>query len=471
MKRFEFRTKILAKKISLAKQVQQLLLLFLHTEHQCNESFTFVWSSRITAPICSGRRCLRCRCLSTSQYSCVQVLEEQWIFFCHRESKFASFCANMLILISLYISVLRKCWSSRCVTSLISYFLGLNALTVKQIPIVPGQLLLLGLLACLTSVCLLLLNSSAHWSFLRTDVYFFPCYSCGNPRGQVRMSEHLASWSQFPEHRHLCSICQVQNAVSFLRQHNVQYGQLWFDIEGTFHFLDACYCLTLTSSSIRTFLLVFFSIQQHQLYLWIISRSLCQRCSCWYLHFCFSMESHHWKLERWQWLSFMVPHSTSLLLSLLQMLMFLFLGMLTTMEFLLLATLDPLLDGPDQLLSNTSAMLLNVVLELTRIGTLKGTQQRSAVTVCPFVVVFLALNWLKKVSFPLVCGPKRGTGSSLALGCSHANNQLGCQRRTNNETRKRTPSSSWICQLARSERKLDTRLHQWSTNTENERGG
>jgi len=40
------------------------------------------------------------------------------------------------------------------------------------------------------------------------DVYFFPCYFCGNAAGQVK------------------------SAVSFLHSHGTKFGMLWFDIEG-----------------------------------------------------------------------------------------------------------------------------------------------------------------------------------------------------------------------------------------------
>jgi len=40
------------------------------------------------------------------------------------------------------------------------------------------------------------------------DVYLFPCFSCGNPAGQV------------------------STLVTYLKNNNVKYGQLWLDIEG-----------------------------------------------------------------------------------------------------------------------------------------------------------------------------------------------------------------------------------------------
>eukprot|EP01112_Ceratiomyxa_fruticulosa_P020680 TRINITY_DN7129_c0_g1_i5.p1 TRINITY_DN7129_c0_g1~~TRINITY_DN7129_c0_g1_i5.p1 ORF type:complete len:219 (-),score=33.28 TRINITY_DN7129_c0_g1_i5:92-748(-) len=40
------------------------------------------------------------------------------------------------------------------------------------------------------------------------DVYLFPCFSCGNPAGQVSAT------------------------ISYLRNNNVKFGMLWFDIEG-----------------------------------------------------------------------------------------------------------------------------------------------------------------------------------------------------------------------------------------------
>jgi len=40
------------------------------------------------------------------------------------------------------------------------------------------------------------------------DVYMFPCYSCGNPAGQVAA------------------------AVNYLKSFNTKYGMFWFDIEG-----------------------------------------------------------------------------------------------------------------------------------------------------------------------------------------------------------------------------------------------
>jgi len=40
------------------------------------------------------------------------------------------------------------------------------------------------------------------------DVYFFPCFSCGDPAGQV------------------------QSAVANLQSYSDQYGMMWFDIEG-----------------------------------------------------------------------------------------------------------------------------------------------------------------------------------------------------------------------------------------------
>lgn len=41
------------------------------------------------------------------------------------------------------------------------------------------------------------------------DGYIFPCYSCGNPSGQI------------------------QTAVNNLKNHGTKYGMLWLDIEGT----------------------------------------------------------------------------------------------------------------------------------------------------------------------------------------------------------------------------------------------
>lgn len=41
------------------------------------------------------------------------------------------------------------------------------------------------------------------------DVYMFPCFSCGNPAGQV------------------------SSAVSYLKNYGTKFGQFWFDIEGT----------------------------------------------------------------------------------------------------------------------------------------------------------------------------------------------------------------------------------------------
>jgi len=41
------------------------------------------------------------------------------------------------------------------------------------------------------------------------DVYLFPCFSCGNPAGQVSAT------------------------VSYLKNNSVPYGELWLDVEGT----------------------------------------------------------------------------------------------------------------------------------------------------------------------------------------------------------------------------------------------
>jgi len=44
--------------------------------------------------------------------------------------------------------------------------------------------------------------------FSHVDVYLFPCFSCGNPASQV------------------------STTVSYLRNNNIKFGMLWFDIEG-----------------------------------------------------------------------------------------------------------------------------------------------------------------------------------------------------------------------------------------------
>jgi len=53
-------------------------------------------------------------------------------------------------------------------------------------------------------------SAAAAWAggLAHVDVYMFPCYSCGDPAGQV------------------------QRMVASLRANNVKYGMLWFDIEG-----------------------------------------------------------------------------------------------------------------------------------------------------------------------------------------------------------------------------------------------
>jgi len=51
---------------------------------------------------------------------------------------------------------------------------------------------------------------AAAWAggLAHVDVYMFPCYSCGDPSGQV------------------------QQAISYLQQNSVDYGMFWLDIEG-----------------------------------------------------------------------------------------------------------------------------------------------------------------------------------------------------------------------------------------------
>lgn len=65
--------------------------------------------------------------------------------------------------------------------------------------------------------------------FSNVDVYFYPCYSCGSAAyvSFLFFSNRISTYSHF--HRST----QVSTAVSYLKSNSVDYGMMWFDIEGT----------------------------------------------------------------------------------------------------------------------------------------------------------------------------------------------------------------------------------------------
>eukprot|EP01031_Cornospumella_fuschlensis_P026519 gene26519-32046_t len=70
-------------------------------------------------------------------------------------------------------------------------------------------------------------NINDAWAagFAHVDGYIFPCYSCGNPAGQVDSTINYLS-----SHGILSKSAVAASANSTM---GVNYGMLWFDIEGT----------------------------------------------------------------------------------------------------------------------------------------------------------------------------------------------------------------------------------------------
>ena len=65
------------------------------------------------------------------------------------------------------------------------------------------------------------------------DGYIFPCYSCGNPAGQIDAAINnlaAAGLKSIPRNESISSLMASGSSAAHLGAH---YGMLWIDVEGT----------------------------------------------------------------------------------------------------------------------------------------------------------------------------------------------------------------------------------------------